>query len=65
MFRIQRNIKKSWLFPKMSGSAIPLPLWEGARGRGNTRYTQRKIGKEMNGSEVRGSKFSDFGIMKY
>jgi hypothetical protein len=49
----------------MSGSAIPLPLWEGARGRGNTRYTQRKIGKEMNGSEVRGSKFSDFGIMKY
>jgi hypothetical protein len=26
---------------------------------------QRKIRKEMNGLEVRGSKFSDFGIMKY
>jgi very-short-patch-repair endonuclease len=32
---------------------------------GNTRYKQRKIGKEINGLEVRDSKFSDFGIMKY
>jgi len=32
---------------------------------GNTPYKQRKIRKEMNGLEVRDSKFSDFGIMKY